>query len=196
MKRSIQATVIITIALAISGCSPTTTSSSPTISTSADNEVVGFGATLDVWKAHHIADSSGNFIPGCCYNPDPNLKSWGATFRYSDVVVTNGIVTDYSLNLPENTKLIDAKAAALAELPKDAKVTFFYSQNESSTLEVTSATLKPILRNSNIAGTNGNVDFVFCSVANDGKFGYNASNVNSIWVKLGLGLSAAKDAIC
>ena len=185
-----------TINIDFPGCSSINTTSSPANGNGASNEIFGFGATLSVWKAHHIADESGNFIPWCCYIPDPRLKSWGTTFRYSDVVVTNGIVTDYSLNLPENTTLNDAKATALAELPKDAKVAFFYSQNESATLEVASATLKPIMRNLNVGGTNGNVDFVFCSVANNGKFGYNASNVNSIWVKLGFGWRAAKISVC
>ena len=196
MKKSIFATIAVTIALAISGCSSTSTPSASTDKASTNKDVIGFGATLPNWKAHHIADTSGNFISGCCYNPDPTLKSWGANFRYTDLIVTNGIVTDYSLNLPENTKLSDAKAAALAELPKDAKVSFFYSQDESSTLEVTSATLKPMLRSLNIAATNGNVDFVFCSVASNGALGYYPSNVNSIWVKLGMGLEVAKGAIC
>ncbi len=196
MRRSALAAVIVTIALAISGCSSTAPTASPKASAIANTEVTGFGATLKAWTAHHVADTSGNFIRGCCYNPDPELKSWGANFRYSDVVVTGGIVTDYSLNLRENTKLADAQIAALAELPKDAKVNFFFSQKKSATLEVTSATLKPKLRELNIPGTNGSVDFVFCSVTNEGKFGYNASNVNSIWVKLGLGLQAAKDSVC
>lgn len=189
-------TIAVTIALALSGCSSVTTPSASRNNASTSKNIVGFGATLDVWKTHHVADKSGNFIPGCCYNLDPKLKSWGGNFRYTDVVVTNGIITEYSLNLPENTQLKDAQIAALAELPKDAKVSFFFSQKESATLEVKSAILKPILLNTNIPGTNGSVDFVFCSVSNDAAFGYNASNVNSIWVKLGLGLVAAKDASC
>lgn len=196
MKRSLLTVVIVTVTFALSGCSSTSTASTPTIGASAKNEVTGFGATLSAWNAHHTADTSGDFIPGCCYNPDPNLKSWGGNFRYTDVVTDNGIVTGYSLNLPAKTTLTDAKTAALAELPVDAQISFFYSQNGSATLETTSKTLKPTLSDPHIGDANGSVDFVFCSVANDGSFGYNPTNINSIWVKLGTGLDAAKDATC
>lgn len=193
------------IALVLSGCSSTTASSSSTIATSQSSptptasknvSVVGFGATVGAWKAHHIADSGNKNIPGCCYDQDPSLKSWGANDRYTDLMDKNGIVTAYSLNLPEGTTLKDAKIAAMAEMPKDAKVSFFTVQDMSATLEVTSATLKPRLSDPNIGNSNGNVDFVFCSVTSDGTYGFNKSNTNFVLAKLGVGLALAKGATC
>lgn len=196
MKKFKLAIAVAMAAFALSGCSTASTASTPTLTASANKDIVGFGATLSSWNSHHVADKSGDFIPGCCYNADSNLKSWGGNFRYTDVVLDNGVVTGYSLNLPARTKLDDAKAAALAELPKDAKISFFFSHSGSATLEATSELLKPILADPQIGDAKGSVDFVFCSVASDGSFGYNPDNVNSIWVKLGTGLEAAKDATC
>lgn len=196
MKKSALATIIMAIALAVSGCSPITKAGGPTPSTSQRDEIIGFGATLKAWTAHHSADTSGDFIPGCCYNRDPSLKNQSGNFRYTDVLVNNGIVTGYSLNLPANTSVSDAQIASLAELPKDAKVSFFYTNGGAATLEATSPTLKPRLTDPNTGNSNGSVDFVFCSVAKDGTFGYNSTNVNSIWVRLGQGMEAAKGATC
>ena len=62
MRKTGLATVIVTIAIALSGCSSTTTTSSPAVDKGASNEINGFGATLSAWKEHHIADKSGNFL--------------------------------------------------------------------------------------------------------------------------------------
>jgi uncharacterized protein YceK len=196
MKESLFTSVILTIAVTISGCSSTTTSSSPTINTSTSNGVVGFGATSDTWNAHHIADVRRNVIPGSGYDPDPNLNGGIGTDRYSTVEWSNGIVIGYTMALLDGTKLNEAKAAALAEMPKDAKISFFYVQDKSATLETTSAILKPILVAPSIGSLDGSVDFVFCSVANDGTSSFNPANINSIWVSFGLGLAPAKGTIC
>ncbi len=205
MEKSIFTTLIATIAIAVSGCSSTspssaptisTKASAPTISTSTSNGVIGYGATSDAWDAHHVADLSGNFAPGCCYNADHNLASWIGTDRYTTVSRSNGIVTSYNLGLPEGTKLKEAKIAALAELPSDAKITFFYAGDKSATLEVTSALLRPILMDPSIGSPDGSVDFVFCSVANDGTTSYNPANINSIYVNFGMGLDSAKGTAC
>lgn len=198
MKKSIFTSAIVMIAIAISGCSSTTKSSSPTSSpsTSTSNGVVGFGATSDAWNAHHIADSSGNFVPGSGYNPDPNLASWVSTVRYSALIWSGGIVIGYNLNLVEGTKLKAAMAEALAEMPKDAKISFFYDQDKCPILGVTSAILKPILSGPDIGSSDGSVNFLFATVAKDGTLSYNKGNIDTIYVDLGLGLAQAKEFNC
>lgn len=205
MKKLISTIIIAMIVISLAGCSSTTKSSSPTISTNAKSQtispnagdgVVGFGAKSETWSAHHFADPRGNLVPGCCYNPDPNLKGGVSVDRYSTVEWSNGIVIGYTMALLDGTKLNEAKAAALAEMPKDAKVSFFYVQDKSATLEATSAILKPILSDPSIGSLDGSVDFVFCSMANDGTSSFNTSNVNFVSVGFGLGLATAKGTTC
>jgi len=155
--------------------------------------VTGYGASRASWDAHHKADLRPNIVPGSSYNHFQDPKRGGGFDRYSLVQWSDGVITGYDMSLPSGTKLKEAMLQTLLELPKDFKISFFYANALSGTLEVT---LKKILSRPKIGSKSGAVDFVFCSVSNDGTTSYDKNNINDVSAQFGMGLSNAKGWSC
>lgn len=94
---------------------------------SASDPITRFGATVHAWNATHTMDRRVNVIAGCCYDPIPTRSRPGVTFadRYYVVQPIGGYVISYFEWLGNGTTATAAKAAALRELPSDARVVSF-----------------------------------------------------------------------
>jgi hypothetical protein len=154
--------------------------------------VTGYGATITVWAANHVKDTNPKLDAGCCWNPDPNLQLGGPGTKddYVNLGTDNNIVDSYEMlfNYP-GTSIAEAQAAAVRELPSDAKVAFFVTGSMCAVLELTSQTLVPIL----VGDTNGSVDFQFQSANADlSGFVYDPNNVEVADVTEGLGKVSAR----
>ena len=184
MKKILFITIVLTIAVALSEAPSSlagTPKSSATIHT-LNNKVTGFGATRVSWDAHHVTDPNKNTVPGSGYDRFYDAKIGESLDRYEGVEWSNGIAIGYLIAALTGTKLKDAMAQAMNEMPSDSKIAFFYSNHLSGTLEVYSPTLKRILTDPKIGFKSGAVDFMFCTVSSDGSTSYNTANINEIWV--------------
>lgn len=147
--------------------------------------VTGFGATNADWESHHTAYSGCS--PGSCYNPDPNLPQTNGHvgIRYYAVDHSNGHVTNYQMNLPQQTPISAAKAEALQEFPSDATALWYQVKDSCSQMEVKSAALGAALGNSAIGDAAGYAFVEFSTLAADGSSGYTEGNINNLILTLG-----------
>jgi hypothetical protein len=216
------ATVVVSLAfvgsflVACGDTSPTSTETSTSPAAAASNgsghssaspsgnripAVTAFGATLDVWKAHHVEDKNPKLNSGCCWNPDPKLDlgpGGGTQDDYVSLSTDDNIVDHYDMLFNYRGTTIDqARQAAMRELPPDAVVAFFVHGTKCAVLEVTSQTLVPILRDPKIGVSNGSVDFQFQSANADlTGFVYDPSNVEEAQVTIGLGDPVTQESQC
>lgn len=90
-------------------------------------QITGFGATVAAWNAHHSEDHRGNLVPGCCYDPIPDIPGLRYADRYYAVQPIGKYVISYEMR-PGDGKGIPisaARQAAMAELPADTRMRSF-----------------------------------------------------------------------
>jgi hypothetical protein len=97
--------------------------STPTASASgsASGGLTEFGALASDWNAHHHPDPKAP--AGVAYNPSTVTYAAGPSDQFVNVsALDTGRVIQFSEQFARRTALATARAAALAELPKDAKI--------------------------------------------------------------------------
>jgi len=149
-------------------------------SSASPGSVTGFGATVRAWNATHTMDRRGNLVPGCCYDPVANRPGLLYADRYYAVQPIGGHVISYYEWLGNGTSAKAAKAAALQQLPADARIKSFTAHgNTCAILIVNSRKL------GNLLGRGGaEVVVEFGSGADESH--YNPKSVNNLLFSSGL----------
>jgi hypothetical protein len=95
-------------------------SSGPTTASTGLTGLTEFGALVSDWNAHHHPDPK---AVGVAYNPGLVTYASGPVDQFVDVATfDSGRVIQLSLQLPRRTPVATARAAALGEMPHDAKI--------------------------------------------------------------------------
>jgi hypothetical protein len=101
------------------GRTPPPTAPPPATRQPAGARLTAFGATIQYWDANHRRDPA---VGGGAYLPDPALGGDGRLAdRYVRVLPLNGLILQYTVQLPRNTPLATASTRALTELPSDLR---------------------------------------------------------------------------
>jgi hypothetical protein len=138
-----------------------------------------------VWNATHAADRSAP--AGTAYDPTPGAAYEGGwDDHYIQVQPVAGRILEYEEQLPFATTIKDARIAALAQLPVDAKVVWFtgadYVGVDDCAQElVTSRTLAERIVGLSSGFHGGYVQLSFNTDVDGAYVGYDPTNVNEIW---------------
>lgn len=184
MRRSL---IAIATAVMVAGCSGATATMVPSTAppqtatpgpgtspspTPVTDGITGFGATIAAWDATHAADT--RFAAETAYDPTPGLgPDQEHNAKYFGVVAGDRVLS-YSERLPHRSRFADAKAAALAELPPDAKVVWTRTRTGCAQMELRSATLGQAI------GARGRVYVKVVTETRTGGSRYNPKNADEL----------------
>jgi hypothetical protein len=98
-----------TAAASARAAQPSSVTTTPA-ATSQTDPLTGFGALVAVWRSLHAEDPG--YAPGMSYDNN----------RFGAVLELDGRILGFDINLPPNTPIETARAAARHELPPDTTV--------------------------------------------------------------------------
>jgi hypothetical protein len=176
--------------ISITPSAPPPTALGPAAAPSLPNGLIGIGSEDSAWQARHVLDL--RFGPGSAYDPTPGLGPDAQhEDRYFGVVHEAGVIWSFTERLKNKTSLPSARKAALAELPPDGRVAWSETLSRCVEEELDSATLAKALG----GGSKGGVLVEFLSATAKGH-GYDPTNVNEVFLKLGDFASPAAATRC
>jgi hypothetical protein len=172
---------------ASSATSPTRTSAAPAVPPAAAPVATNgdLGATVAQFKAAHGADSGPGIIctaANSCFGPGlVNAETGPApTYEFITVSVTGGIVDGYSMEFPNGTSILAAKASVLEWLPRDATTTLYkvaHTNGSCVLWNVRSRTLARVLGAPAIGDPQGDLGIILGYVTPDITNLYDPNNV-------------------
>lgn len=145
-----------TTTTAVSAQKPSTSANSV-----ASQALTGMGATVEAMKAAHGADTGSGGIcsaANSCFGPGLSNNDSGSTFLFTNVIVTDGLVTGYQQNFPTDTSLATAESEIMRWMPSDATIgTLSVDHNGGSCglVNITSPTLGKVFSDPKIGDPQG-----------------------------------------
>jgi hypothetical protein len=193
------ALMLLLVALSVAGCgSSATTSSNARRATPAKTTTAkpitsgwtGMGSPLTSFETVHPKNLSG-CPAGTCFGTTIN-NGEGDADEFVLLTTTGGPtnrVDGYTQAFSDGTSIAEAKAAALALMPKDTRITSYFIQHDSlgstcAFMNIQSRTLGRWFSGKRIGDAAGVMSMEFSTATENGRFAYKPSDIESASVSL------------